>query len=81
MLNDVTLDTLQKETIVQQDALDILITAIVCLIFSMKFADEQVSWNLVVKKANAWVKKESERLNLTLDWNALGGSFLSARLK
>ncbi len=81
MMKDVTADKLQKETKVQQDALEILITAMVCLIFAKKFADQQVSWNLVVKKALAWVKKESEKLKLNTEWNTIGGAFLSSHLK
>ncbi len=77
MIKDVTLNNLQKETKVQQDAIEILITVMVCLLFVKKFADQQVSWNLVAKKALAWVKKESERLKLNTDWNTIGGVFLS----
>lgn len=49
-----------------------LITAIVCLYFASKFADMKTNWNLVVKKSQTWLKKESK----DLDWEQAGNLFL-----
>jgi hypothetical protein len=59
------------------ELVEILITAIVCQYFKLKFADQQINWNLVVKKALGWVKKEADKSGLgTLDFEASASNYL-----
>jgi len=54
----------------------IIITAIVCAYLEKNYSSQSTSWNLVVKKSKTWIKKESERMNISQDWSQLAFSFL-----
>jgi hypothetical protein len=62
------------------DALvELFITVIVCQYFKLKFADQQVNWNLVIKKALGWAKKEAEKSGLSsVDLEASAVNYLKA---
>jgi hypothetical protein len=66
-------------TVGVEQAEALFLTVIVCAIFARKFKAEEVSWNLVVKKAKSWVSKESLKLfgNLDVDWEKQAVHFLS----
>ena len=49
------------------EILEIFVTVIVCQYLQLKFADLQVNWNLVVKKAQTWVNKEADKNGLKID--------------
>ena len=63
------------------DALiEIFITVIVCQYFKVKFADQQIYWNLVLKKALAWVKKEAEKNGIgAVDLDAGAVNYLKSK--
>ncbi len=66
---NVTLEKVEKafpDTSVKltNEILEIFVTLIVCQYFQLKFADQQVNWNLVAKKAQTWAKKEAEKNGL-----------------
>ena len=61
-----------------QDSLEVFITVLVCAFITTKFADVQVQWNLVVKKATAWVNKEIARLGLQVDFGPTARSVLTS---
>jgi hypothetical protein len=48
----------------------ILITVFVCKVLEAKFKDQQLQWDLVAKKAMVWVKKETKKMGVEIDWNA-----------
>jgi hypothetical protein len=57
-------------------ALSVFASALVCALFELKFAQEKVTWQLVVKKARSWITKQA----LTgVDWDAAAKSFLKAK--
>jgi hypothetical protein len=56
-----------------------LITVIICVYITKKFAAEQVQWNLIVKKATNWVKKEAEQKKITVDLASMAQKFLSTK--
>ncbi len=59
------------------EILEIFITVIVCQFFKLKYAEQSVNWNLVVKKAQGWIKKESEKVGVAdLDFEASATTFL-----
>jgi hypothetical protein len=72
------LTELGVESAKAEEALVVLVTALVCNFFALKHKDMQTTWNLVTKKANGWIKKETDRLNLGgIDWNAIAVQLLS----
>eukprot|EP01118_Nematostelium_gracile_P006839 TRINITY_DN2208_c0_g1_i1.p1 TRINITY_DN2208_c0_g1~~TRINITY_DN2208_c0_g1_i1.p1 ORF type:complete len:913 (-),score=285.21 TRINITY_DN2208_c0_g1_i1:11-2749(-) len=52
--------TLDKVT---PEILAIFITAIAVAVFQNRFADQKDTWSLAVKKAENWIKKESQKLS------------------
>jgi hypothetical protein len=62
---------------VPSEAHELFITLIVCAYITTRFAAEQVQWNLILKKANAWAKKESETLGITADLLQIAKQYLT----
>jgi len=55
----------------------ILITAFICGVFTTKYSSQSDQWNLVEKKALAWIKKEIKKAYPELadfDWSSLAVS-------
>ncbi len=64
---------------VTDEMVEIFITVIVCQYFKLKFAEQSVNWNLIVKKAQGWVKKEAEKAGIaSLDFEASANNFLKS---
>jgi hypothetical protein len=57
----------------------LIITLILCAYITTTFAAEQVQWNLIVKKANAWAKKETEKLSIITDMEQVAKQYLAAK--
>jgi len=60
---------------VTDETIELLATAIACLYFERKFLDQKVQWTLVVKKSFSTLKKNSQKLNITEDWENAAKSF------
>eukprot|EP01117_Protostelium_nocturnum_P003865 TRINITY_DN1512_c0_g1_i1.p1 TRINITY_DN1512_c0_g1~~TRINITY_DN1512_c0_g1_i1.p1 ORF type:complete len:178 (+),score=32.67 TRINITY_DN1512_c0_g1_i1:587-1120(+) len=45
----------------------VFLAALVCAYLELKCQKEQTSWTLVVKKAKNWIRKETERLNSSVE--------------
>jgi len=58
----------------------IFITAIICKYFANVFGSQKTLWELVVKKAKTWIKKESEAhsISTSIDWDVAAQKFLSS---
>ena len=62
------------------ELVEIFITVIVCQFFKLKYPDQQVNWNLVVKKALGWVKKEAEKNGLgDLDFETSAQNYVKSK--
>jgi len=79
---NVTEDTLKTNIAIEvtADIVIIFITAIVVALFEKKFPSQKINWNLVVKKANSWIKKESIKAGIPedFDWSRSASNFLSS---
>ena len=58
--------------------LDVLVTSVVITFIQKKFADQQINWNLVVKKSQSWVTKESTKFNVNVDWSSVATRYLTS---
>jgi len=58
----------------------IFITAIICKYFAVVFGGQKTIWELVVKKAKTWIKKESESagISTSIDWETAAQQLLAA---
>ena len=57
---------------------DLMVTAVVLQFIQVKFADQQINWNLVVKKGQGWLNKESTKLNSNIDWAVTSNEYLKS---
>ena len=62
MLKGVSSEAVSKD---KATAESIAVSLILCIFFETKHQDQRIHWNLVVKKARTWIKKEAEKLGLS----------------
>jgi len=58
----------------------VLVTVVVCCYLARKYADQQIQFDLVVKKAQGWIKREVTRLKVGTEleeWEAAAKRLLS----
>mmetsp|Transcript_11288 Transcript_11288/g.15623 ORF Transcript_11288/g.15623 Transcript_11288/m.15623 type:complete len:138 (+) Transcript_11288:1-414(+) len=64
VLKGIASDVVAKD---KATAESIAVSLILCVFFETKLQDQKIHWNLVVKKARTWIKKESDKLGLSVD--------------
>lgn len=58
---------------------ELLVTAVVLQFIQLKFADQKVNWNLVVKKGQTWLSKESTKSNVSnVNWDVTSNEYLKS---
>jgi len=63
---------------INDDVLNVWMTAVVIAFLTTQFKDQQVNWDLVVDKARKWIKREEKRSGITVDWETEAIKFLQS---